>query len=608
MNGIKRGWNRLVQLALYGGLPKEEYRRISPEIDEANRKSLVLISGVCALFYLVRLCLSYSQVPDLNQIAFRVAILAFGGIAFANQVVRGKRNLIHGSAYLFLAVYLGVGIVSSLSEDSIQERTTLYLVFVTAAPMLFALNAAELAAVIVPAELVYLALIGKYQSMYPVYATNRGNSVFFSLSGLLLGIYMSNMKVSGIYSAYRTQRMEEIQQLNAQLNCSREELHRALDEAERANRAKTTFLNNMSHDIRTPMSAIIGFTTLAQRHSSEPAQVQDYLSKIMTASQHLLSLINDVLDMSRIESGKVQMEEKPVHLPALLEDLHTIVQPNAEEKQLQLTFETALTDEDVLADRLRLNQILLNLLGNAVKFTPAGGSVTVRAEQKPTAPAGFADYEFLVRDTGLGMSPEFQEHLFEAFSREENDTVRHIQGTGLGMAITKNLVDLMHGTITVESTKGQGTAFTVRLRFAVTEPEAEAVPCTQTTFAGRKILLAEDNPLNQEIAQTILQEHGFAVQVADDGAKAVEALQNAPAGTFDLVLMDIQMPVLDGYEATRRIRALEDPAKAQVPILAMTANAFEEDRCAALEAGMNGHLAKPVEVPRLLEAMAQVLH
>ena len=608
MDEGKRGWKRLAELTLYGGLPKEEYRRISPEIDEANRKSLVLIAGACALFYLVRLCLSYSQVPELNRIAFRAAVVAFGGIAAVNQVVRGRRKLIHGSAYLFLAVYLGVGIASSISEGSIQERTTLYLVFVTAAPMLFALNAAELSAVIVPAELAYLALIAKYQSMYPVYATNRGNSVFFSLSGLLLGIYMSNMKVSGIYSAYRTQRMEEIQRLNRQLNQSREELHNALEEAERANRAKTTFLNSMSHDIRTPMNAIIGFTALAQSHSSDPEQVQDYLGKIMTASQHLLSLINDVLDMSRIESGKVYMEEKPVHLPGLLRDLQTITQPNAEAKQLQLTFETDLTDEDVLADRLRLNQVLLNLLSNAVKFTPPGGAVTVRVVQKPSAAAGFAEYAFSVQDTGIGMSKAFQQHLFEAFAREEKDTVRRTQGTGLGMAITKNLVDLMHGTITVDSTEGEGSTFTVTLRFAVTEPAAEEAARPQVSFAGRSILLVEDNPLNQEIAQTILREQGFTVQVADNGARALATLQTAPAGTFDLILMDIQMPVMDGYETTRRIRALDDPAKARVPILAMTANAFEEDRRAALEAGMNGHLAKPVEMPKLLEAMGQVLN
>ena len=745
MNHLKTWGKRLTQLLLYGGLEKEQYQLISPEIDESNRKSLIVLSAACALFYFVRLNLGYSRLPDMNRTTYLAAILLFGFIALGNGFCKNNRRFIHFTADLFLATYLGVGIISSIGPGSIQERTTLYLAFVAAAPMLFALNAVELSAVILPAECIYLAAIAKYQSMYPVYATNRGNSLFFSLSGLLLGIYTANMRISGIYSAYLNLRMEEIQQLNDELRQSREELRLALDAAEHANRAKTTFLNNMSHDIRTPMNAIIGFTSLAQSHIEHPEQVKDYLAKIMTSSQHLLSLINDVLDMSRIESGKVKIEEKPLHLPDILHDLRTIIQPSIHAKRQELSIGTEdIHNEDIIADKLRLNQILLNILSNAIKFTPPGGTISVKVVQKATAPAGFADFEFHIKDTGIGMSPEFLDHIFEAFTREETAAVNSIPGTGLGMAITKNIVDMMHGTITVESTVGKGTEFTVALRFAAsseavtyavipqlqgvralvadddadacrsvsrmlrelglqpewtlsgkeavlrtedaldqheeysvylidwlmpdlngvetvrrirrmigsdkpiiiltaydwsdieeeareagvtafcskplflselqevlgrpfrTAAEPPAKPLRPADLAGKKILLAEDNLLNQEIAVAILQENGFEVDTVGDGRAAVDRIRCSAPGQYDVILMDVQMPQMDGYEATRAIRALSDPAKANIPILAMTANAFEEDKRAALDAGMNGHLAKPIEIPKLLEALQQV--
>ena len=611
MTMLKSGIDWLVRILLYGGLQKEQYRMISPKIDEANRKSLVLISAACALFYSVRLNLTYSRLSAVNRISYFAAALLFGLVFLLNfRPSRSNRLRINFSAYLFLATYLGVGIIAAVGPGGIQERTTLYLVYVAAAPMLFALNAAELAAVILPAEGIYLALIAKYQSIYPVYATNRGNSLFFSLSGLLLGLYMSSQKVSGIYSAYLNLRMDEIQQLNRELSHSREELRDALDAAEQANRAKTVFLNNMSHDIRTPMNAIIGFTALAQEHPDDPPRVAGYLDKIMTSSRHLLSLINDVLDMSRIESGRVTIVEAPVHLPALLQELYTIVQPGAEQRQLQLVFDTSgLCCPDVLADRLRLDQILLNLLSNAVKFTPEGGSVCLQVIQKQDTAAGHADCTFRVRDNGIGMSAEFQKHLFESFTREETSAVRNTQGTGLGMAITRNLVELMGGTIAVDSAVGRGTEFTVSLRFPLAEETAPAaVPDRPAAvITGKKILLVEDNILNRELATTILQENGFLVESAEDGLSAVEKVQAAPPGSYDLILMDIQMPRMNGCEAARAIRALDDPQKAALPILAMTANAFEEDRRAALDAGMNGHISKPIEIPKLLEALQQLL-
>ncbi|MEZ3436480.1 MAG: response regulator [Lachnospiraceae bacterium] len=540
--------------------------------------------------------------------------------------------------------------------------------------------------------------------------------------------------------------IDDEKRMEEQLNRQKLDLQDALAAAQHANKAKTTFLNNMSHDIRTPMNAIIGFTSLAAAHIENTEQVQDYLSKITTSSNHLLSLINDVLDMSRIESGKVKIEEKETSLPEIMHDLKTIVQADITSKRLEFYIDTDdVVNEHILCDKLRLNQILLNLLSNAMKFTKPGGIVGVRIVQKGNAPEGFASYEFQVKDTGIGMSKEFQEHVFDPFERERTSTVSGIQGTGLGMAITKNIVDMMGGTISVDSEVNKGSTFTVALTFrtcsgpvkqevipqlkelralvadddfntcsSVTkmlstigmrpdwttsgkeavlrarlaidqndeyaayiidwlmpdmngievvrrirgiigdekpiiiltaydwsdiEEEArkagvtafcskpiflselrevleapfmtadvKVTACKETvSFEGKKLFLVEDNELNQEIAVEILEEAGFVVDVADDGAVAVEKLKEAGVGRYDLVLMDIQMPIMDGYEATRRVRSLEDQELANIPIIAMTANAFEEDRRAALEAGMNGHIAKPINIPELLELLGEIL-
>ncbi len=527
----------------------------------------------------------------------------------------------------------------------------------------------------------------------------------------------------------------------------RKVLQDALAAAEHANKTKTTFLNNMSHDIRTPMNAIIGFTALAAAHIDNKKQVEDYLRKISVSSEHLLSLINDVLDMSRIESGKVKIEERETHLPDVLHDLKTIIQANVHAKQLELYIDTVdVVHEDVICDKLRLNQILLNLVSNAVKFTKPGGMLSIRVIEKDDAPKGYASYMFRVKDSGIGMSSEFQEHIFEAFTREQSSTVSGIQGTGLGMAITKNIVDMMGGTISVESEIGKGTEFTVCLQFRISENSArcdyipelaglhalvadddfntcasvtrmlgkigmraewttsgkEAIIRTQLAienndefsayiidwimpdmngietvrriraiigdskpiiimtaydwtdieeealaagvtafcskplfmselreallrpieeektegrpaeiqdeaFIGKKILLVEDNELNQEIAATILEEQGFSVELAEDGTVAVEKIETADADHYDIILMDIQMPKMDGYEATRRIRALEDKAKANIPIYAMTANAFEEDRQKTLDAGLNGHIAKPINIANLMAVLKGAL-
>lgn len=454
------------------------------------------------------------------------------------------------------------------------------------------------------------------------------------------------------------------------------ELEIAVQQEAAANRAKRDFLFNMSHDIRTPMNAIIGYTTLAETNLTQPAKVADYLRKISTASQHLLSLINDVLDMSRIESGRVVLEQKPVHLPTLVQDVQDIIQSNVTAKGLSFAVDLAgVRDADVVADPLRLQRILLNILSNAVKFTPSGGSITLRVVEKSGAdetlpanpdgraasgvsegaggsisvgPAGpgsdgagestsmeaagavssgagestsmatagtasngapvrYGDYEFYVRDTGIGMSAEYQKHIFEQFSREETSTVSKTEGTGLGMPITKRLVEMMDGSIDLLSVQGQGTEFTVHLRLPLCGAPKKETPVADPEFAGMRLLVVEDNELNMEITTTVLEEAGFVVDQAINGQVALEKIATAAPGQYALVLMDIQMPVMDGYEATRRIRALPDPAKAQIPIVAMTANAFAEDRENALAAGMNEHIAKPFDIHTLLWKLAEIL-
>ena len=399
-------------------------------------------------------------------------------------------------------------------------------------------------------------------------------------------------------------------------------LKTAVEAAENASKAKSTFLSNMSHDIRTPMNAIIGFATLAVSNIDNREKVRDYLGKILSSGNHLLSLINDVLDMSWIESGKLHLEETEVNLPEVLHDLKTIVCGQVQEKQLDLFMDVIdVTNEDVFCDKTRLNQVMLNLLSNAIKFTPAGGTISVRLTQLHGAPAGKGMYEIRVKDNGIGVSQEFSEHIFEPFERERSSTVSRIQGTGLGLAISKNIIDMMGGTIEVHSEENKGTEFIIQLTLRLQETPLTAFGQKQeqlldgilplfhknTDFQGKRLLLVEDNDLNREIVEEILSKYGFLVEPAENGAVAVEKLKNSQPGDFDLVLMDIQMPIMDGYEATKAIRGLEDPNLANIPILAMTANVFEEDRKAAMENGMNGFLSKPIVLAEVIRALQSIL-
>ena len=451
----------------------------------------------------------------------------------------------------------------------------------------------------------YRQVTGKIEKWYRMHVI----AASFLPNGTVSHVVMSVMDVDKQVS-------NEIQQQKA--------VEEALVQAENANKAKSTFLSNMSHDIRTPMNAIIGFTNLAQTHINETSLVQNYLEKIVSASTHLLSLINDILDMSRIESGKIQIQEDEMSLADTVKEIKNLIQPMAEEKNLRLTINMDIQNNHIYCDKLRLNQVLINLLGNAVKFTPEGGEVGLQIKQEMEAPDGYGVYIFKVRDTGIGVAPEFLESIFKAFEREKTTVEKGIQGTGLGLAITKSIVELMGGKISVESTLGEGTEFTVKVVFMLQDVVDEAFSVEDFSkqqiqediskqeeqrklFVGKKILLVEDNNLNREIARMLLTEAGFIIDEATDGQIAVEKIKAAEAGEYAVVLMDIQMPVMDGYEATKQIRRLSQRAKANVPILAMTANAFAEERKKAMACGMNGHISKPIDIDVLFDSIEGII-
>ena len=388
-------------------------------------------------------------------------------------------------------------------------------------------------------------------------------------------------------------------------------LQKALKRAEEGSRAKTAFLFNMSHDLRTPMNAIIGYSELMEKHWGEKEITTEYLHKLQEASGLLLELINNVLEMARIESGKEVLHEVPCNIVDLCSTLSSILDGSVREKNLKITHNVNVKHNYIVCDPLKMNEILMNIFSNAIKYTPEGGSITAGVEELPSAKSGYADYKVTVSDTGIGIGREYIPYLFQPFSREQTSSESGISGTGLGLAIVKSLVDLMGGTISVESELEKGTTFCLRFSHRLMDTTSEQVKQTtleidMNALKGKKILLAEDNELNAEISMTILADAGLQVELAEDGQKVIEMLEASPADDYDLILMDIQMPHMNGYEATKKIRAMKN-ARASIPIVAMTANAFEEDRKAAFAAGMNEHIAKPIQIAKLMDVIGKMV-
>ena len=395
-------------------------------------------------------------------------------------------------------------------------------------------------------------------------------------------------------------------QVNDELRQAQDIAAEALQSAERASKAKTDFLANMSHDIRTPMNAIIGITTLMKNELHQPEKLAEHLDKLENSGQLLLGIINDILDMSRIESGKTTLNVEKMNLPQQISQLDSIIRQQAGQRRQTFTVNTHLQHENVLADPNRLNRVLMNILSNAVKYTPTGGHIRFEVDELPRN-EHYARYRFVVQDDGIGMSKAYQKTLFAPFTREERSGNNKVQGTGLGMAITKNIVDLMGGSINVESTTGKGTRFEVVLEFLVdteadTVPEAPVLPEEEketSPLSGMKFLCAEDNAINAEILEMLLEANGASCTICSNGQEIVDAFASVKPGEYDMILMDVQMPVMDGLEATRRIRSGENPLGRTIPILAMTANAFLEDMQKSREAGMDEHLSKPVDIAAL---------
>ncbi len=411
------------------------------------------------------------------------------------------------------------------------------------------------------------------------------------------------------------QRAQELAVINARMKEQQLLLMDSLKHAEEGNRTKNTFIFNMSHDIRTPMNAILGFAEIARRNMEDPVKLADCIKKIQASGKDLLSLIENVLDMAKIENGQVTLTEACCNLEECIEKARGILQEDIDKKHLLFrTDMSAVKNKWVYCDKIRINQILFHILNNAVKFTKPGGSILTTVSQKTCAIPEYAAYEIHVKDTGIGMTPEFLSHIFEPFEREHTSTVSQTQGIGLGMSITKTLIDLMGGTVQVFSEPDKGTEFVLQFTFKLQEQEQvqPEQPLSLETvsandFSGKRLLLVEDNELNMEIAQELLRAVGFSVESAQDGQIAVEMVQNSTAGYYDLILMDIQMPVMNGYQASRAIRSLEDRDLAQIPIVALTANTSDEDKMEALSNGMNAHVGKPIDVKVLYGTLRNIL-
>lgn len=438
----------------------------------------------------------------------------------------------------------------------------------------------------------------------------KDNLLLFSASFLLVTLQILSIFILLLQKARKAERAARSAAGKAKdLN---EKLQIAVEKAEGANRAKTNFLNNMSHDIRTPMNAILGYNRLMRKKLTDP-QLIDYQRKIEQSGCLLLSIINHVLDMARIESGKSKLDENAEVLGMIFDEAYGVFASEAAKKEIRMKKTIAVEHRSLICDGTKIREIFVNLISNAVKYTPRGGSVEVNVNELPCEREGFARIQTVVTDTGIGMSKEYLPTIYDSFSRERNTTMGKVAGTGLGMAIVKELVTMMGGTIEVKSELGEGTTFTVTLDHKIAETrhddrkEIASRKAAAESLADLHILLAEDNDLNAEIAMTLLEEAGLKVDRAADGIQCVSRIEKEPAGTYALILMDIQMPNMDGYKATETIRQLPDPKKAAIPIIAMTANAFEEDRKMALAKGMNGYIAKPIDPAKMLAAIQDAI-
>ena len=521
----------------------------------------------------VKLCLALPVILALVQFGMLAVNIPTKFMFYVDE--RGEYTTTNYRAIMFymqFAVYILIGLITMVSALRSEKEKKESLIAV------FAVNLAPIISSI-------------FQMIYP---DAPYDSLGFTFGCLIIHSFLTREYEKQVFD----------------LKVLREDLKQALRNAESANRAKSTFLFNMSHDIRTPMNAILGYTNMAKKCQVDE-KVAGYLSKIDISGNQLLSLINQVLDMSRIESGRIVLQEQKINLMEAAEVVRTVYAEQARGKKIDFAVDVIdVKHVNVIGDFDRITQVCNNLNGNAIKYTPEGGLIKNIIREVPSDDPSYARFEFTVQDNGIGISKAFIPHLFEEFSREENSTVRKIQGTGLGMSIVKKLVGLMGGSIDVTSEPGKGTCFVITLSLKIDDGSTGAAEKNETvsdvSLKGMKVLLVEDIEMNREIAQDILNDYEIRVDMAENGAEAVEKVKNSQPGQYDLVLMDLQMPVMNGYEATRAIRALENRDLAAIPVVAMTANAFEEDKQDALAAGMNAHISKPISIPKLVAVLTNL--
>ena len=595
--------NQIVSLLM---VSRGDYEKVKQDVWEENWKAMRLYSVVAlAAFGVITLVSVFSlSIGKYKWVYLIYTFLSLVYFCISRCQLRsflGKELVV----YSFLAALLLFGIITGTLMTP-EELTVNYIVFMMVAPLLFTARTAVMNGLILSSILLYIGL-AFFAQHNPILSKNLVNVILYGVLSMLLTATMMRNKLQRIL--YHKEK-ETLEVSKAEEQKQKQLLMNAAEEAESASKAKSAFLLSISHDIRTPMNAIIGFTNIAL-HQNKVSDIHDSLEKVQKSSDHLLSLLNDVLDFTRIESGKVTISPEPVDITELTDNVQAIMNGLLYNRDLKFEVHRERTENPyVLADVVRIREVLVNLLGNAVKFTKDGGKITLDISSHPGTDEKHIITRYVVRDNGIGMSEEFQKELFKPFSQEDNANARiQYKGTGLGMAITKKYVDMMSGSIAVESRKGAGSTFTVEIPMELTEQviQSEQKQHLHRDLTGVHVLMAEDNDLNAELATIMLEDAGMTVTRASDGKEVVDLFKNHPRGTYDLILMDIMMPNMNGHQATKAIRALdiERSDAVTIPIIALSANVFMDDIQESLDSGMNDHISKPINMEEVTDTIAK---
>ena len=595
-------------ILFYAGLEKEQYQMIEEDILEEDRDALVAMSSivliplvVLSIVQIMKNVVAISPIYYILSTAVEALILSVA-IFFG----KGRKKLVLFLVYSFLASLYIFSMMLGTLASSPNETATAFVAALVMAPTLFGDKPIRVICLEVFFSIAFCILAYFYKDR-AVFLVDFVNCMVFSLCGIGASVWLMKIRAGRFIAIKEEKEAKKEKEIIKAWNAELEEARR---KAEASDRAKTRFINNISHDIRTPLNAMMGSVYLIDKVKDDPEAISSYLKKINSSGSYLLSIVNNVLDFASIEKGSLTLDETEEDI--LDDDLWGLgeFREVLEKKNLSLSFSHSLEHRYVVLDRVKCRQVWSNIIGNSVKYTPQGGKIHVGITEIDSEKEGYAHFETVVSDNGIGMSEEFAARIFDEFSRERSTTESKIYGSGLGMAIVKRLLDTMGGDIKVESEKGKGTRFIIRNHWKIAEKKPEVAESGKDSlpyFTSSRVLLVEDNDINREIAHAILEERGIEVEVASDGKEALEKYEKVDAGYFGMILMDIQMPRMDGYEATKAIRSLSDKKKASIPIAAMTANAFSEDKARALSAGMDDYIPKPIDVKNMISVMAKFL-